>query len=451
MPGTKSKSKELNLLEGDILSSIFRLSAPIMLGALLQTVYTMTDMFWVGRLGDLEVASVGTCGMILWFTQGLLNAPKVGGQVFTGQSLGAQQLKSARKYCRNSLQLTALFSLAISLVLLIGRYQVRAIFDFSNPVTQASFMDYYLVVIGGLIFTALPPMCASLLTASGDTRTPFIVTLIGLGTNMLLDPLMILHFSWGVRGAAIATICSQALQVFIYYLYIHRRELFTKMRPLSLLDSNACREILKLGAPSSLMNIFYAGTSIALARIVSGFGDMAIAGQRIGTNVESISYSGAEGFALALSALLAQNYGAKQYRRSREIYRKGLFLIFLFSCFTSFLLFFFGRNFAQLFLSQPESIEHCSNYLRILSYSQLFMNLEIILVAAFAALGNTFTPAVIVTFIMFLRVPIAYFLSRTNLGATGIWWSISGTSMMKGAILYLIFDQFQRRRLREPF
>lgn len=440
--------RELDLLKAPITPALFTLALPIMLGALLQTCYTMTDMFWVGRLGDQPVAAVGTIGMVIWFTQGLLTAPKVGGQIYTGQQLGAGDLDEAREFCTASIRLTLFFSLVIGLLLLLFHRPILAVFALNEAGTQQAASDYLLICSFALPLSALPMMLSALMTASGNSRLPFAVTAAGLAANMILDPLLILVFRLGVSGAALATALSQLLQVLFYFFCCRRHPLFRALPILRLRFGRQSSLLLKLGIPSAILNVCFAGISIAVARIVADFGDLAIAAQRIGINVESISYAGAEGFSLALSSMLAQNFGARQFARSRRIYRTGYLLTVLFSCCTTAVLYFGGPFFSALFLSHPDAVRCGSDYLRIISYSQLFMNIEIIVIGAFSALGNTLIPSLTVILLMLLRIPLALTLSAGDLAISGIWWAVTLSTIAKGLLLTLFFALFKKRKLQ---
>ena len=441
------RTENLDLLTAKITPTLYALAAPIMLGALLQTCYTMTDMFWVGRLGDQAVAAVGTVGILIWFCQSVLNAPKVGGQIFTGQQLGAGNLAEAKEYTTASIRLTLIMSTILTLILLIFHHPVLSIFALNEEVTRQAASDYLWVISIFLPISSLPMLFSTLMTASGNSKTPFKITAMGLISNMLLDPLFILVFNMGTAGAAFATILSQALQLLAYYIICHKQDLYKGIKVFRWRFGAQSKLILKLGIPSSILNVFFSGVAISVSRIVASFGDMAIAAQRIGVNVESISYAGAEGFTLALSSMLAQNYGAKNYERSEKIYRTGYLLISIFSIFTTLFLFLAGPLFASLFLAQPEAISHASNYLRILSLSQIFMNVEIMLVGAFSALGNTIIPTIVVVSCMLLRIPLAIILSSTTLAASGIWWAITISTILKGLILTLLFHFFRKKKL----
>ena len=112
-------SKRVNLLEGNILSSLTRLALPIMATSLVNMAYNMTDMIWIGRVGPGAVAAVGAAGMYMWLSQGIAVLARMGGQVKVAQSLGAGDAPLAGRFAQNSLQLGLLLSTIFTLIMLV--------------------------------------------------------------------------------------------------------------------------------------------------------------------------------------------------------------------------------------------------------------------------------------------------------------------------------------------
>ena len=148
----------------------------------------------------------------------------------------------------------------------------------------------------------------------------------------------------------------------------------------------------------------------------------------------------ADGFSAALTAFVGQNYGAGQYERVKEGYKKTLMLSSILGIFATVLLIFGGEWLFSLFINEPEVIKQGADYLRILGYSQVFMCLEITTTGAFFGVGKTMMPSLISTIFTGLRVPAALILASTlALGVDGVWWSISLSSVVKGILLVISF------------
>ena len=187
-----------------------------------------------------------------------------------------------------------------------------------------------------------------------------------------------------------------------------------------------------------------------LGRIVASAGPVSIAVQKVGSQIESISWMTAGGFASALTAFIGQNYGAKKWDRVLNGYKVTLFISCLLGVFTTILLVFFGGGIFSIFINEGEAIAQGIDYLKILGYSQLFMCLEITTSGAFYGVGKTVTPSIISIIFTGLRVPLAIILFRPEiLGINGVWWSISGTSIVKGILLVVLFSLIVIRPLKK--
>ena len=162
-------------------------------------------------------------------------------------------------------------------------------------------------------------------TAQGDSRTPLLANFIGLAGNMILDPLLILGVGpfprLEVVGAAVATVSSQILVFVVMVLRIrHSRLEPNVLRHLNLLSISSkeyYKQVFRIGFPTAIQGSIYCFISMILTRMVSAYGAAAIATQRVGGPIESVSWNTADGFASALNAFIAQNYGARKKDRIR--------------------------------------------------------------------------------------------------------------------------------------
>lgn len=273
---------------------------------------------------------------------------------------------------------------------------------------------------------------------------------------MILDPLLIFGFgplpTLGIKGAAFATILAQFF-VFLMFFILGKRTntLYSRLRLISKPDINYIKKIIKIGFPPSVQMGIHAMISIILTRIVSSFGPIAIAVQGIGSQIESLSWMTSEGFSTAISAFVGQNYGAKKFDRIVEGYKKGMELVGGIGLFASLLLIFAARPLFTIFTPEdPIAIREGIIYLRVLGLSQFFMSIEIGTAGAFNGLGKTLPPTIVGIILNALRIPIAILLSSyTVLGLSGVWWSISLTSIVKGIILVIWFKYILKNKLYE--
>ena len=184
-----------------------------------------------------------------------------------------------------------------------------------------------------------------------------------------------------------------------------------------------------------------------IARMVAGYGDAAVAVQKVGSQIESISWMTADGFAAAVNSFLAQNHGAGKPDRIRKGYRSAMGVVLIWGVLCTVLLIFFPEPIFRLFITEQDVIPMGVDYLVILGVSQLFMSVEITTAGAFAGLGKTLPPSLSSTILTAARIPLAWVLVQTPLGLNGIWWSITISSIFKGIVLFLWFRSFLDREL----
>ena len=194
-----------------------------------------------------------------------------------------------------------------------------------------------------------------------------------------------------------------------------------------------------LGLPSAIQNLIYAGISMVLTRFVAVWGDAAVAVQRVGSQIESISWMTADGFAASINSFAGQNFGGKRYDRVQKGYFVAAACMFVWGTFCSFLLIFGAQPIFQLFIQETDVIPMGVQYLTVLGLSQMFMCIESMTVGALSGIGKTFLSSIISISLTSARVPLAFLLQQTPLGLNGVWWALSLTSVAKGIIFFIVY------------
>ena len=368
----------INLLEGNILPALSALALPIMATSLIQMAYNLIDMIWIGKIGASAVASVGAAGMFMWLSNGLATLAKMGGQIKVGHALGAQKKEDAASYAQSSIQMGIVFAIGFGILSIVFADEMIGFFQLNSAQVIQDAKLYLMITCGLVIFSFMNQIFTGILTAMGNSRTSFIATGIGLVLNIMLDPLFIFGFGaippMGVAGAAIATVLAQ-LVVMLLFLHTILRDtvLFSNIHILHSYSSQHTMEIFRIGLPSAVQSMLFSGISMVIARLIAGWGDAAVAVQKVGSQIESISWMTAEGYAAALNSFVAQNHGAKNTDRIREGYRLSMIVMLSWGVFCSFVLIVFPQLIFQVFIQEAEVLPMGVDYLRILGVSQLFM------------------------------------------------------------------------------
>lgn len=448
----EGKRMEGNLTKGPILKTLTKLAIPIMASSFLGTLYNITDMAWIGLLGSKAVAGVGVGGMFTWLSQGLAAMARMGGQVQVAQCIGRDERDRAHGFAQAAVQLATLMGMAYAVISLVFTRQMVAFFQLTDPEAQTAALSYTKIACGLIVFSFLTLTMTGLYTAQGDSKTPFLANLIGLVTNMILDPVLILgpgpFPKLGVVGAAIATVTAQAIVMMMMILgvIIQKKENVLKgIRLTAKIPKEYLGGLCRIGIPTAIQGMAYCAISMVLTRMVSAYGAEAVATQRVGGQIESISWNTADGFAAALNAFIAQNYGAGKMERVRKGYRASLWTVGIWGLLISFVFICFPKAIADIFFHEPKAVATAVGYLVIIGFSEAFMCVELTTVGALSGLGRTRLCSIISIAFTSARIPLAIILGGL-IGLSGIWWALSITSIIKGIIFTCTFLWITRKR-----
>ncbi len=448
----EGKRMEGNLTKGPILKTLTKLAIPIMASSFLGTLYNITDMAWIGLLGSKAVAGVGVGGMFTWLSQGLAAMARMGGQVQVAQCIGRDERDRAHGFAQAAVQLATLMGMAYAVISLVFTRQMVAFFQLTDPEAQTAALSYTKIACGLIVFSFLTLTMTGLYTAQGDSKTPFLANLIGLVTNMILDPVLILgpgpFPKLGVVGAAIATVTAQAIVMTIMILGVFIQKKENVLKGISLtakIPKEYLSGICRIGIPTAIQGMAYCAISMVLTRMVSAYGAEAVATQRVGGQIESISWNTADGFAAALNAFIAQNYGAGKMDRVRKGYRASLWTVGIWGLLISFVFICFPQAIADIFFHEPKAVATAVGYLVIIGFSEAFMCVELTTVGALSGLGRTRLCSIISITFTSARIPLAIILGGL-IGLNGIWWALSITSIIKGIIFTCTFLWITRKR-----
>ena len=391
--------------------------------------------------------------MYVWLSQGLASLPRMGGQVNTAQTCGRKDYDQARSYAASSLQITALFGILFAAVCIIFIHPLLGFFNLTDTETYIAAKSYTLITCGLILFSYLNLTLTGLSTAQGDSRTPLLANFIGLAGNMILDPLLILGVGpfprLEVVGAAVATVSSQILVFVVMVLRIrHSRLEPNVLRHLNLLSISSkeyYKQVFRIGFPTAIQGSIYCFISMILTRMVSAYGAAAIATQRVGGQIESVSWNTADGFASALNAFIAQNYGARKKDRIRKGYSLSFRVLAIWGLLVTAAFVFFPEPISRLFFHEKEALDTSINYLVIIGFSEVFMSIELMTVGALSGLGRTRLSSTISVILTGSRIPLAMILTHAGMGLNGVWWALTISSIVKGIVFTLTFHHVSKQ------
>lgn len=371
---------------------------------LLQQVYSFADSAIVGKgLGDNAFAAIGNLSSLTLLIIGFSTGITSGFSVILAQKYGSNNLVELRKSIANSLILTALLSVLLTAFSLCTIKTILSVIKTPDSIFHDS-LCYGSILLGGLTATMAYNLLSGILRALGDSKTPFLAIVVSSLLNILLDCFFLFVLHIGVAGAAIATVLSQTVSAFLCF-----RKL-TKLPEcrLTLMDFrislSLCFELMKNGISMACMNSV---TAVGCMLVQTYVNDLGVAY----TSAYSACNKYINFFMLpsitagfALSAFIAQNYGAKKQNRIREGVRFGVFIALISYLSLGLALFFFPEFWACLLLNETDTILLSARFLRIIGGLFLPLNLLFVYRSTLQGMGKPFIPMCSGILEMLLRI-----------------------------------------------
>lgn len=449
--------KIYNLTEGSILKKLLMVAMPVLLTTITQMAYNLTDMFWIGRvdqIGMIEtdaVTAVGTASYLTWFAFGFILIAKIGTSVKISHSVGEKKEHKIDVYATNGILMQLIFGLFFASMILIFKEEFLGIFNISNQrIIEYALM--YIPIVGGFIFIQfLSNGFSAINEGLGQTKLNLIILAIGFLMNIILDPILILVFRLGIQGAAIATVFSQAVTLLVFYLVYRKFNPNIQIFHLKNANLDAIRNILRVGLPVGIHSMLFTSISIFIATLVFRYGEHVVAAQRIGTQIEQLTWMIGSGFQTAITVFVGQNFGARQHHRIK----KGLLyissILVPYAILVAALLYFQAEWLMKIFVDDPVTIQNGGHYLRIISLAQIFMMIEAIGAGLFNGLGKSIVPSFNGVVGNLIRIPLALLL-LVEMNELGIWWALNISDIFKGSILLIasvfIFTRIEKLKVK---
>ncbi len=439
-----------DLTQGNILRKLLLVAFPIMGTQLMQMAYNLTDMFWLGRMQNsvTAVAASGLAGMFMWLGMALLMIGRMGSEIGTAQNLGRGDTDTAKEYAQTSVRMALILGAAYGVVLLVFAGPLVSLLQVKEQGVFSNACAYLRIVGFGTALTYVSAAITGSFNGAGNSRLTFWANALGLVVNMILDPLMILGFKWGVRGAAIATVIAQGvvLALFVYFSKRHPQRPFQEFRIFGAISGEKVRQILSWSLPIAVESAAFTALAMVVTGMVSAWhGETAVAVQRVGSQIESLSWLIGGGFSSAITAFVGQNFGARKWGRIRRGYRLSVAVLLAWEVLVTLLLVFGGRFFFALFLKEPpEILDMGATYLRILAISQVFMAFEGACSGVFRGMGETLPPSVSSIASNLLRPGFCWLFSRW-MGLNGLWLGIVASAILRGTLMLIWYTFYERR------
>ena len=450
-------SRPATLTEGPIASTLLRLAAPIIGANMLQVGYQITDTFWVGRLSTQAVAAVAICFPINFLMIAIGGGLPIAGTVLIAQYKG----RGDREAMGHVAAQTLVMVLGVAIILSVTGYLlaepiVRLMGAEAEVIPDA--VRFLQITFLGFFFVFGFFVYQSLMRGIGIAYPPMFIVLVTVLLNFALDPLFIFGYGpippMGVAGAAMATVCTQALATAIGFglLLGGRHDIRIRWSNFRL-DLPLIARSFQLGLPTSVEQSSRAMGMTMMTVLASHFGTVTVAAYGTGTRVLACVIIPALGLSMAVSALVAQNIGAGRIDRAERTSQIGAALAFTALLIPGLALFIFARPLVSSFIpgAGEEAINQCVAFIRTMAFTFGFIGVQQVIAGTLRGAGNTLAAMMLaITTQWVFQFPLAYFLSqRTTLGVTGIWWAVAVANILAAfvAVIWFLRGDWKQRRL----
>lgn len=433
--------------KGPIGTAILLLAIPMVLEMLMESIFAVVDVFYVGKLGPSAVATVGLTESLLVLIYTIAIGLSIGASAMVARRIGEKDPETAATTAIQALVLGGLISLAIGL---IGSFFASDLLTLmgASPEVLSQGLGFTRLMLGGNIVVMLLFITNAIFRGAGDGAIAMRALWIANWINIILCPCFIFGFgpipAFGVTGAAIGTTIGRGTGA-IYVLTrlfsgkgrLHVKKANLKLQPKVMLN------ILRLSGSATFQVFIGMASWIGLVRILSTFGSAAIAGYTIGLRVVLFALFPSFGMSNAAATMVGQALGAKDPERAEAaVWRTGLYnVVFLGIIGTLFVV--FAPFIVSIFTTDTEVMHYGTACLRTVSTGFIFYAYGQVLTQSFNGAGDTWTPTIINLFVFWiLEIPMAYVLAKPlGFGPQGVFFSMTIAFSTLAIVSAIIFKK----------
>jgi len=429
-----------------IRSAVLTLVVPTIISQLINVIYNMADIFFIGQIGDPnQVAAANLCTPMFIFLTGLANLFGIGGASLISRSLGAGDRERAKRAAAFSIWTSIIVGFLYGCVIYLSRPALLPAFG-ANEGTYGFCSQYlFWTVFIGAVPTILNATFAHLVRAEGFSKKASFGMTLGALLNIVLDPIFISLLGMQVAGAALATMLSNLAATIYFLIHLIRRKENTAivLNPkYYTLSGHIPSEILLTGLPSATMSLMGTLSNITLNKLMSTYSNEAIAGVGIAKKIDLLVFAVSNGMSQGVVPLIGYNYASGNHHRMKESIKTTFILSLLLSIASTVLLITCAQPIVKSFINDPLTVQYGEKFQRIFCIAGPGISVTLIIITIFQAVGKKVQPLILSLCRKGgLDIPFMLVLNSV-LGANGIVWATpiaDFTAMIVAIFLFLPF------------
>lgn len=352
--------RNVDMVSGPILKNVIAYTIPIIFTGILQLLFNAADLIVVGQFcGSISVAAVGATTSITNLIVNLFVGLSIGTGVTVAQSLGANDRGKTHRIIHTAIP-TALVGGAILTIIGVG-FSEKFLQLMNTPIDVLPFSALYMkIYFGGIIFMMLYNFCASILRATGDTKSPLVFLTIAGVINVILNMIFVIFFDMNVAGVALATTISQGVSAILVVIALVKRNDACKLHFSKIkFYKDEFFQILKIGLPAGIQGSLFSISNVIIQSSINSFGSAVVSGNAASLNIEGFIYIVLNAFHQTTLNFTGQNIGANKYRRAKKVFIVCLVAVFVVGVVLSLTLYLLGPQLLSIYITDSQEAIEC--------------------------------------------------------------------------------------------
>ena len=361
------KESRLDAFIANPYKSMWKMAMPIIAGMMVQTLFNVVDIMFIGWLGADEVTAVAFVSPLFFIIIGLGVGIGTGTTATIAQYIGQKDKENAEKTASQTILIGFLSTIFLTVLGVIYGEGLLSILGAEGEILSIAY-SYLRILTFGLGLVIFSMFFRAILAGEGETKIPMIIGLIGTVLNLILDPILIFTFDYGVRGAAFATIISQIAMVasYLFIIFVKKSTYISfNIRNLSL-DNYIISKIFQIGIPSSLSMLIISFGQVVMNKILVNYSTEAVAAYQIVSMLDMLLFMPILGIAISLTTIVGMFYGAKEYKKLLSVVYYGINRAVIITTISVILFFMLAKNILPIFSSNLMVVDIGVTYLKVI-------------------------------------------------------------------------------------
>ena len=438
-----TEEKRTLILEGNLFKAILMLAVPVMINSFIQSMYNLTDTFWLGKIGTESQAAITLVSpvqnILINFGAGITTA----GSILISQYLGAKEDEQANVMANHICLCSMVFSVLCAFFCWAATPGIVGWLGATGVIYKYG-ISYLRIVVLDLPFLFMINLFTAVKQSQGDTVKRMLLNLLGVSVNLILDPVFLIVFKWGIAGAAFATLIAKIPSAIVAFIALRSKKQLVRLNFKGFkFQRDKMMSIIRVGLPTAIGGSTMQLGFLLMTKNVNAYGTKATTAYGIGNKINSIITLPANGIGSALSTIVGQNYGANNLKRAAKAYHYALRMGALF-------LFFFGMILSRRFIAEPmvrffttdeAVVPLATDFLSLMAFccwTNAFYNVS---QGLFQGCGHTLiTMLVDASRIWIFRFVTLYICSTVlHMGVESVWYSVVVSNATSAVILYCLY------------